>query len=418
MALPVAAIRREFPILARRIGGQPIAYLDSAATAQKPRAVIAAMERFLTTENANVHRGMHILAEEATVAYETARAVVQRFIGAASPNEIVFTKSATEAINLVARSYGDAFLREGDAVLLTPLEHHSNIVPWMQLRERRGIDVRWTEIADDGTVLLSSVDDALRDGRVKLVAVTGLSNVLGVMPPLQDIGARARRAGAAFLVDAAQLITHAPVDVADIDCDFLAFSGHKLYGPTGIGVLYGKNARLEKMPPMLGGGMMIRSVTRDGFTAADTPQRFEAGTPAIAEAVGLAAAIEWLRQFSWTDVISHEQTLLSTAADTLRSLSGLRLLGPYSSSLSHFPSLPCTGACLSFTFEDIHPHDLTAILGAEGICLRAGHHCAQVLHSRLGIIASTRLSLGIYNTIEEISRLVPAITAAGKMLRR
>ncbi len=415
MTFNPAAIRRQFPLLT----SGSFAYLDSAASAQKPQAVLDAMDRFYREDNANVHRGMHVLAEQATTAYEDARSTVSRFIGA-DAHEIIFTKNCTEAINLVAGSWGKANLKTGDSVALSILEHHSNIVPWLQRKEESGVEVLWFDIHDDGTVNMEELRSLLARGHVKLVAITGLSNVLGTKPSLQEMIALAHAAGAKVLVDAAQLIAHERIDVRALDCDFLAFSGHKLYGPTGIGVLYGKQQLLNDMPPFLGGGMMIGTVHKDRFTCAQPPAKFEAGTPPIAEAVGLAAAIDWLSQFDWEEISRHEASLMHHAIDELTTIEGLRILaylpagqaGPLST--IHYP---LRSGCLSFTIEGIHPHDLTDIIGTQGICLRAGHHCTQPLHKRLGVGASTRLSVGIYNMDEDIDRTVEAIRKAQRTLR-
>ncbi|NOS67045.1 MAG: SufS family cysteine desulfurase [Candidatus Peribacteraceae bacterium] len=420
--LDLPSIRRQFPILSQKIDGKPLIYLDSAATTQKPQAVLDRMQKFYGEENANVHRGMHVLAERATVAYEHARVTVQNFLNAQRPEEIIFTKSCTESINLVARSWGRAHLREGDAVVLTVLEHHSNVVPWLQLKEDLGIDIQWIDIDDHGHLKTEMLDAFLKKGNVKLVAVTAQSNVLGVRPPLPDIITKAHAHGALVLVDAAQSVAHHQTDVQELDCDFLAFSGHKLYGPGGIGVLYGKKEHLESMPPFLGGGMMIQEVHQDRFTPADIPQKFEAGTPAIAEAVGLAAAIEWIGQYSWEEIEDHEQSLIAAAVETLHVIPKITILGPGNGGARHGSASLTTGAlplqsgCLSFVTEGVHPHDLTEILGRQGICLRAGHHCTQPLHRRLGITASTRLSVGIYNTEEEITPVRTAVIQAVKKL--
>ena len=400
MGLPVSQIRRQFPLLSEAMEGHPLVYLDSAATTQKPDVVLQAMDTFYETANANVHRGMHGLAEAATNAYENARVTVQRFLHAQHSEEIIFTKNATEGINLVARSLGDTW-RKGDAVIVSALEHHSNIVPWLQLKEEKDIDVRWADIDDIGIVSVDDIDRHLADGNVKMVAVTGQSNVLGTKPDLTHIIRKAHEAGAVVLVDAAQFAAHDTIDVQSLDCDFLVFSSHKVYGPTGIGVLYGKKELLAAMPPFLGGGMMIQEVTHSGFTSADLPQKFEAGTPPIAEAVGLASALDWLGQFSLEDRATHEQQLLKAALDMLHEVRGVRVLGPgYAEQIS---------GCVSFTTDGVHAHDLTDLLGKRGFCLRAGHHCTQPLHARLGIPASSRLSVGIYNTEEEIRALGPAI---------
>lgn len=400
------AIRRQFPILRQQIDGKPLIYLDSAATAQKPQPVLDRMQQFYQEENANVHRGMHVLAERATIAYESARETVKKFLNAPHTEEILFTKSCTEAINLVAKSWGKSNLHKGDRVVLSVLEHHSNIVPWLQLKDEIGIEIKWVGIDDHGQFRVDQFVDIMDNGGVCAVAVTAQSNVLGTSPPLKEIITKAHDHGAVVLVDAAQSVSHHLTDVQDLDCDFLAFSGHKLYGPTGIGVLYGKRNLLQSMPPFLGGGMMIQEVHQDRFTPADIPQKFEAGTPAIAEAVGLAGAIEWIGQFSWNDIEKHEQSLLTVARESLQSVTGLKILGPSS----------YVSGCISFTINGIHPHDLTEILGRQGICLRAGHHCTQPLHRRLGVIASTRLSVGIYNVKEEMTAVAIAVTEAAKKL--
>jgi cysteine desulfurase/selenocysteine lyase len=392
--LDISAIRRQFPILSREVQGHPLVYVDSAATAQKPQTVLDAMTEFYKAHNANAHRGMHVLSEEATNAYEGARKTVQIFIGARRPEEIVFTKSATESINLVARSWGDANLKKGDSIVLTKLEHHSNIIPWMQLCKRTGAVIRWMDIDDTGNLKLETLQDFLKDGTVKMVAVTAQSNVLGVRPDLKKIIQMTHDAGALILVDAAQAVAHHKTDVLALGCDFLAFSAHKLYGPTGIGVLYGRLELLQKMEPMLGGGGMIEEVTEDSFTISDIPTRFEAGSPAVAEAVGLKAAIDWISQFSWKEIEAHEQSLLEETVEVLHKIDSVHILGPADAAQ--------ISGCISFVIHSVHPHDLTDVLGKQGVCLRAGHHCAQPLHARLGITASSRISLGLYNTVQEI----------------
>ncbi len=416
MALDVYSLRRQFPILSQQIDGKPLIYLDSAATAQKPQAVLDRMEKFYKEENANVHRGMHVLAERATVAYEHARETVGRFLNANRLDEVIFTKSCTEAINLVAISLSrQGFFQQGDRVVLSILEHHSNIVPWLQLKERKGIEILWIDCDDQGHLRMHQLDDYLTKGHVKMVSVTAQSNVLGVRPPLKEIITKAHEHKALVLLDAAQSIAHHQTDVQALDCDFLAFSGHKLYGPSGIGVLYGKQELLRSMPPFLGGGMMIQEVHQDRFTPADIPQKFEAGTPPVAQAIGLSAAIEWLSQFSWSDIEEHEQSLLAAAQKSLQSVPGITILGPLRLGSGPLAG-PGTGAeisgCISFVVDGVHPHDLTDILGQQGICLRAGHHCTQPLHRRLGITASTRLSVGIYTTTEEIRILEKALPSA------
>ena len=319
--------------------------------------------------------------------------------------EIIFTKSCTESLNLVAHSWGKKNLKKGDAVVLSVLEHHSNIVPWLQLKEEIGIDVEWMEIDDEGNVKLEQLDEFLAKGNVKLVSITGQSNVLGTRPPLEKIIKRAHEMGAIVCVDGAQLIAHSPVDVQKLDCDFLAFSGHKLYGPTGIGVLYGKRKLLEKMPPFLGGGTMIHEVKRDRFTPAEIPTKFEAGTPPIAEAIGLKAAIDWLSQFKWKDIADHEQELITLAYSELQKIDGLHILGP-----SDHQKI---SGCISFTLQKIHPHDLTEYLGKQNIALRAGHHCTQPLHEYLKVTASTRMSFGIYSTKEDVEMCITAVQNLG-----
>ncbi len=388
-----SSIRRQFPILDQTIDGHPLIYLDSAATAQKPRAVLEAMQQFYEHDNGNAHRGMHVLAERATIAYEHARQTVKKFLNAKHAHEILFTKNATEAINLVARSWGST-LQSGDVIVLSIVEHHSNIVPWLQLKEQKGIELRWIDIDNEGQLKLEQLDEFLSEGNVKLVSITGLSNVLGVCPPLEKIIAKAHAAKAKVLIDAAQLVAHHSIDVQKLDVDFLAFSGHKLYGPTGIGVLYAKEELLDAMPPFLGGGTMINEVMTEYFTPADLPAKFEAGTQPMAEAVGLSAAIDWLTQYKWKDIEAHEKTLIETAHKELSAIQGLTILGPKN---PHDRS-----GCISFTIDGIHPHDLTEILGKQGICLRAGHHCTQPLHRKLDITASSRLSIAIHSTSEEI----------------
>lgn len=417
MALPVADIRRQFPFLEKNGTPAPL-YLDSAATSQKPQSVLNALTHFYVTSNGNPHRGMHPFAERATQMFEQARETVKQFIHAASTEEVIFTKSTTESINLIARSLGDGFLKAGDAVLISVLEHHSNTVPWLQLKERMGIEVRWIEIDEQGQIDSASMDTQMADGHVKLVAITGLSNVTGTAPDLQKIIKAAHEKNALVLIDAAQMAAHLPIDVQKLNCDFLAFSGHKIYGPTGIGVLYGKKKLLTALPPFLGGGMMIREVTRDHFTSADLPAKFEAGTAPVAEAVGLAAAIDWQKQFSWEDRMAHEQNLLKLAHEELMFIPGLRIVGePATNTPVTDNQSPITRhGCISFTIDNIHPHDLTDILGQKNICLRAGHQCAQPLHTHLGITASARLSVSIHTTEEEILMVRPAMLEAIKTL--
>jgi cysteine desulfurase/selenocysteine lyase len=374
------AIRRQFAFFG---SPKPPIYLDSAATTQKPAVVLDAVRRFYETENGSAYRGLHPLAEAATARWEEARATVGEFLNAPSPAWIVFTKSATESLNLLARSLGTGWKR-GDAVVASALEHHSNLVPWFQLKESAGIDVRVLPCDDEGALDLAALDGFLADGRVKLVAVTAQSNVLGVRPDLPAIIAKAKAAGALTCVDAAQAVSHGPIDVAALGCDFLVFSGHKAFAPTGVGVLCARPDLLAAMPPFLGGGGMVRDVSEEGFVPADVPERFEAGTLPIGEAVGLMAALRWMRALPRGEVGAHERTLLEDAL-ALGEIPGARLLGPRDSSKRH--------GCLSFTIDGLHAHDLADQLAARGFCLRSGHHCAEPLHRRLGLAAYTLLSV-------------------------
>jgi cysteine desulfurase/selenocysteine lyase len=396
-------IRQDFPILHREILGKQLTYLDTAATAQKPQCVIDAMTRFYTQSNANVHRGLYPLAEESTVLYEHARKTVASFLGA-DADEIIFTKNATEGINLVARTFGEMLSSE-DSIVLSVLEHHSNIVPWQQLRSRRGVSLEWIGIDDAGELRLDQLKNILEKGTTKLVALSGMSNVLGMSTPLTEITTLAHQYGAKVLVDASQLIVHEPVDVRSLNCDFLVFSGHKLYGPTGIGVLYIQREIANTLPTFLGGGEMIHSVSEQEFTLADLPYRFEAGTPAIAEAVGLNEAIVWFSSLDAHDRRTHELSVMAHALQALECIKGIHLL------------LGNTRKnCISFTLDGAHPHDLASILGHENICIRAGHHCAEPLHRALNISASARLSIGVYTTIEDINRCITGIEDAKRIL--
>ncbi len=409
MPLDAPVIRRQFRIFDQTVNGRPLTYLDSAATAQKPDCVLQAMDRYYTHDHGNVNRGVHVLAERATDAYERARGVVQAFVGARASHEIIFTRNATESINLVAKTWGKAHLGEGDAIVLSQLEHHSNIVPWQQLSLERGCSLKWLSVDRGGSMDPAELSDLLKDHSVKLVAISAVSNVLGTRAPLSAIIALAHQAGALVLIDAAQMAPRERIDVQSLDCDFLAFSGHKVYGPTGIGVLYGKAALLDSMPPFLGGGDMIQLVEQDRFTPAELPRKFEAGTPAIAEAVGLAAALTWVESLGFPAIQQHERQLLRRALAGLSALDQLTILGP--------ASAEDRVGCISFTIDNVHPHDLTQLLSDSGICLRAGHHCTQPLHRVLGIAASTRLSLGVYNTEEEIEASIGAIEEASRTLR-
>jgi cysteine desulfurase/selenocysteine lyase len=374
-------------------------YLDSAATSQKPRVVIEAMSRFYETQNANVHRGIHRLAEEATESFESARARTAAFIGAASPREIIFTRNTTEAINLVAHSWARPRLHAGDTILLTEMEHHANIVPWHMLAAERGVKLVFAPVREDGRLDLEAYRKLL-EGHPALVGFTQMSNMLGTLNPVSDLTRWAHEAGATVLVDAAQAVPHVRVNVTELDVDFLAFSAHKMCGPTGIGVLYGKEAVLETMPPFLGGGDMIKRVHLTGFVANDLPYKFEAGTPAIAEAIGLGAAVDFLEAAGMEAVFRHEQDLIGYALERLSEVPGVRVYGPEGED---------KGGVASFTLEGIHPHDIAQILDRGGIATRAGHHCAMPIHEKFGLTATTRASFYLYNTRPEVDRLVEGL---------
>ena len=395
----LAELRAQFPILQRRVHGRSLVYLDNAATTQKPRTVIQTLDRYYREYNANVHRGVHTLSEEATAAYEEARQRVARFIHAPSPRQVIFTRNATEAINLVAYSWGAAHLGPEDEVLITEMEHHSNIVPWQILQERLGFTLRYVPMTDQGTLDLERLDELLTE-RTRLFAFVHVSNVVGTVNPVERLIAAARQVGARVLVDASQSVPHMPVDVQALDPDFLVFSGHKMCGPTGIGVLYGRRELLEAMDPFLGGGDMIREVTLQGSRWNELPYKFEAGTPAIAQAIGLGAAVDFLAQVGMDWIWQHEHTLTRYAYERLAEIEGLRILGPGPEQ---------RGGLVAFTLEGIHPHDVAAILDREGIAVRAGHHCAQPIHDRYGIAASARASFYLYNTLEEVDRLVEGL---------
>jgi len=394
----IAAIRREFPILRQSIHGKPLVYLDNAASSQKPQAVIDTMSRFYATEYANIHRGVHALSEQATAAYEGARETVRRFVNAADTREIVFVRGATEAINLVASSFLRPRMRSGDEVVLTTLEHHSNIVPWQLVCEEKGGKIVEAPIDDDGALLLDRFE-ALLGPRTRIVAVTHVSNALGTRNPIAEIVRMAHSRGIPVLVDGAQGAAHGGVDVRALGCDFYALSGHKIYGPSGIGVLYGKQEHLDAMPPYQGGGEMIRTVTLQKSTYADSPHRFEAGTPAIAGAVGLGAALQYLESLGLDAIARHEDALLRAATEKVGALPGIRLLG----------TAKDKAAVLSFLVEGVHAHDVGTVLDHEGIAVRAGHHCAQPVMDRFGVPATARASFALYNTADEIDALVRGI---------
>jgi cysteine desulfurase/selenocysteine lyase len=402
----VLALRREFPILRQQVNGKPLAFLDSAASSQKPARVIAALEDYYERYNANVHRGVYTLSEEATFAFERARGKVAKFVGASSPKEIIFTRNATEAINLVARAWGDANVRAGDRILLSVMEHHSNLVPWQMLAQRSGVQLDYLQVDGEGRLVLEDLG-ALLTERTKMVAITHQSNVLGTINPMREIATWAHDAGALVLVDGAQSVPHMPVDVQALGVDFLAFSGHKLCGPTGIGALWGRRKILDAMPPFLGGGSMIKAVTLHETTYADVPARFEAGTPAIGEAIALGEAVDFLSGLGMDKVYAHEQHLLGYALERLSEVKGLRMYGPM--------AVERRGAAVSFTLEGIHPHDVAAVLDSEGVAVRAGHHCCQPLHTLLDIPATTRASFYLYNIPEEIDRLVTGLEKARKL---
>jgi cysteine desulfurase/selenocysteine lyase len=397
MGFDAETARADFPILQRQVNGKPLVYLDSAASAQKPRAVIDAMAHAMEHSYANVHRGLHTLANETTEAYEGARAKVARFISA-EPHEVVFTKGGTEAINLVAAGLG-AHLQAGDEILLSEMEHHANIVPWHFLRERQGVVLRFVPITDQGELDLEAFQKMLGP-RTRVVALSHMSNVLGTINPAMDLTRMAHEAGALVLLDGCQAIVHKAVDVKALDVDFYAFSGHKLYGPTGIGVLYGKAERLAALPPYQGGGEMIGQVTLDDITYADPPHRFEAGTPPILEAIGLGAAIHWLGGFDRAAIAAHEHGLYARVRERLDGANWLRVLG----------EAPGKGAILSFTVEGAHAHDVAQILDRYGIAVRAGTHCAEPLMRRFGVTSSARASFALYNTLGEADDFVDALT--------
>ena len=405
-SLDVERVRQEFPILREKPYGKPLVYLDSAATSQKPQAVIDAMSRFYSRDNANVHRGVHYLSERATEAYEGARAKVQGFLNAAHVQEIVFTRGTTESINLVAQTYARTRLDEGDEVLITAMEHHSNIVPWQMVCAERGARLRVAPINDAGELLLDDFE-RLVGPRTRLVAVTHVSNVLGTVNPIRRITEIAHARGARVLVDGAQAAPHLDIDVQALGCDFYALSGHKMYGPTGIGVLYGRSELLEAMPPYQGGGDMIASVSFEKTVYNTLPYKFEAGTPNLAGAVGLGAAIDFLGGLEHEALVAHETDVLAYGMQALSALPGLQLIG----------TAPAKASVLSFLVDGVHPHDIGTILDREGIAIRVGHHCAQPLLSRLGVIATARASLACYNTRHEIDVLVDGLETVQEAFR-
>ena len=401
----VQRIRADFPALHQSVHGRPLVYLDNAATTQKPAAVIDALRRYYEDDNANVHRGVHLLSQRATDAYEGAREKIRAFVNARSTREIVYTRNATESINLVARAWGDANVRPGDEILITAMEHHSNIVPWQLLCQRTGGVLRVAPMNDRGELLMDEFERLLSP-RTRIVAVTHLSNVLGTINPVEEIVRLARDARALTLVDGSQAVYHMPTDVAAIGADFYAFTGHKLYGPTGIGVLYGREEILEATPPFLGGGDMIRTVTFEGSTWNDLPYKFEAGTPNIAGAIGLGAAIDYVRAVGFDAIGPHEAALLEYGTARLQEVPGLQLVGTAARKAS----------VLSFVMEGIHPHDIGTVVDREGVAIRTGHHCAQPLMDRLCIPATARASLAMYNTTDDIDALVAALGRVRELL--
>jgi len=397
-AYDVNAVRADFPILATEVHGKPVCFLDSGASAQKPRQVIDLVRWHYENEYANVHRGAYAFSENLTAAYEGAREKVRAFLNAPSERNVVFTSNTTAAINLVAYSFGLGMLKEGDEIIISDMEHHSNIVPWQLLRDMKGIVPKVAPISDDGELLMDDFKAMLTE-RTKLVAITHVSNVLGSIVPAKQIVEAAHAAGARVLFDGSQAVMHMPVDVQDLDCDFYVFTGHKLYGPTGIGVLYGKEEVLDAMPPFMGGGDMISSVAYDGSTWADLPAKFEAGTPPIVQAIGLGAAIDYVSSVGLHGIGAHEADLLQYATQRLSAIDDLKIIG----TAAH------KTAVVSFTMGDAHPHDIATIIDREGVCVRAGHHCAEPLMHRFGVTGTTRASFGMYNTREEVDVLAGAL---------
>jgi cysteine desulfurase / selenocysteine lyase len=402
-AFDVLRVRRDFPILQHRVRGKTLVYLDSAATAQKPRAVIDRIDRFYRQENANVHRGVHYLSERATVAYDEARAKVARLLNAGSPREIIFTRGTTDGINLVAQSYGRTF-KAGDEILITTMEHHSNIVPWQIICEQSGARLRAAPLTANGELDLAAFQEMLTD-RTRLVAAVHLSNALGTINPVKRMIAWAHERDIPVLLDGAQSAPHLPVDVQDLGCDFFVFSGHKLLGPTGIGVLYGRESLLERMPPYQGGGGMIETVTVERSTWAPLPAKFEAGTPMIAQAIGLGAAVDYVGEIGLAAIAQWERELLAYATERLSRIEGLRIIG----------TAATKATVLSFVLDGVHPHDLGTVLDNEGIAIRAGHHCAQPVMRHFGVPATARASFAFYNTMEEIDLLADGVARAKRM---
>ena len=402
----VATLRNLFPILHRKVKGKDLVYFDNAATSQKPIQVIDALVHYYTHYNANIHRGLHTLADEATAAYEAARVSVQEFIGAAYHEEIIFTKGTTESINLVARSWGSAFLKKGDEIIISSLEHHANIVPWQMIAQEKGAILKVIPIDDNGVLDMVAYRNMLSD-KTKFVSIIHVSNALGIINPVEEIIALAHEKNALVLLDGAQSSVHLDIDVKKLDCDFYVFSGHKIYGPTGVGVLYGKRELLEKMPPFLGGGEMIKEVTFEKTTYNELPFKFEAGTPNIADVIVMKPAIDFINNYGKANIRAHEEELLTYATSKLKEIEGLKIIGDVQNKIS----------VVSFVIEGVHPQDLAILLDNQGIAVRTGHHCAQPLMQRLGIVGTTRVSFAAYNTLAEIDVLIAALYKSLKMLR-
>jgi cysteine desulfurase/selenocysteine lyase len=403
-AYDIDRIRADFPILSERVHGEPLTFLDNGASAQKPRQVIDAVRSVYEHEYANVHRGAYYLSEKATERYEGSRDIVQRFLNAGSRQEIVFTKNVTEAINLVAYSYARRILQPGDEIIITDMEHHSNIVPWQLMRDERGLVLKYVSCTDDGEFRIEDLAKLITS-KTKLIALTHVSNVMGTVVPVKEVAKLAHDNGAKLLVDGAQAVMHMPVDVQELDCDFYAFTGHKIYGPSGIGVLYGKAELLDSMPPFLGGGDMISTVTMEKSTWAALPAKFEAGTPPIAQAIGLGAALDYVSGVGLGAIGAHELDLLNYATQQLASVEGLRIIGTAANKTS----------VISFTMDCAHPHDISTIIDRAGVCVRAGHHCAQPLMERMGVPATTRASFAMYNTRAEADTLVTALNSVREL---
>jgi cysteine desulfurase / selenocysteine lyase len=404
MTFDIANIRADFPILSQQVYGKPLVYLDNAASAQKPKAVMDAMDHCMTSGYANVHRGLHYMSNTATQAFEDARESVRRFINAPSKDQIIFTRNATDAFNLVASSYGGMVLGEGDEIVLSIMEHHSNIVPWHFHRERRGAVIKWAPIDDEGNFLIEEFAKLLTS-RTKIVSITMMSNALGTVVPVQEVIALAHARGIPVLLDASQMAVHGHVDVQALDADFLVFTGHKTYGPTGIGVLYGKSELFKKMPPYQGGGEMISEVTMEGVTYNDPPHRFEAGTPAIVEAIGLGAALDYMTKIGASAIQAHEAELLAHATERLKKINSLRIFGEAKNK----------GPILSFAMQGAHAHDIATVIDRQGVAVRAGTHCTQPLLQRFGVTATCRASFGLYNTHEEVDKLAEALISAQRI---